>query len=115
MHNKLAFALVATISMAGGAIATSVLAADLPNLAAKGIFTATDNGFDWEPGRKCRKPIRPRRFDEVSHADYIDAAQDFAECIKNQAEADADYARDRVFAGGQKAADDFVREVERGY
>lgn len=110
MKIKTAFACVAALGLASGAIA-----AEGEEPIAEGVFSSIDDGFKWRPGRECKKPVRPRRFDEFSHESYIEAAQDFVECLKRQAEHDANYARDKVLQDAQKIADDFVREVERGY
>lgn len=110
MKIMMAFALIAALGTTTGA-----MAANKEEPVSDGVFSSTDDGFKWRPSRKCKKPVRPRRFDEFSHESYITAAQDFVECLKKQADHDANYARDKVVSDAQKMADVFVREVERGY
>ena len=80
-----------------------------------GEFSSFIGNLEWKPSYSCSKPRKPYEWDEYSRDSYIRQGKLYLDCIKRQADNDAEYAVEIVYEGHQKAVDDFLNEVRRGY
>lgn len=104
--------LVGTVIVAG-LIATSASAATF--VRAKGSFSTFLFELKYDPTRPCSKPYRPYRMDKWEREQYIREGQAYLACMQETADADVEYAQQIIREGYEKAADDFLEEVRRGY
>ena len=84
-------------------------------LGPQGEFSSLFSSLEWEPGSGCSKPYRAYGMTEYEAEAYISSGKRYLGCIKRQADNDAEYAVEAVYDGYNKAADDFLAEVRRGY
>lgn len=97
------------------AISFSTAAAASLWQSSKGRFSVLISRLEWEPGYGCNKPMRPYSRDRYALESYKRNALTYLECIEEAARADQKYAARVVQEGYEKAADDFLAEVKRGY
>ena len=99
------------VSFATGAGAQSLL------LGPKGEFRTSYIGssLEYDPAEGCHKPTRPFTDDRFSWDMYRNEAERYLSCLEGAANSDLGYVRLVVQDGYEKAVQDFLDEVERGF
>lgn len=96
-------------------IAASGWSTASPLFGPKGAFSSLFHRIEYDPSEACTKPYRPYGSDRYAWESYKADATRYLDCMKDAADADAKYAVEVVYDGYEKAADDFLQEVKRGY
>lgn len=112
MNRKLVV-LVTAVGMSLGWAGSS--AAQYLSGSARGEFRTFLGRLEYDPSRPCIKPARPFADDAYARNMHVSRAREYLRCLGSAADQDLDYARAVILAGRQKAVDDYLEEVRRGY